>query len=247
MYIALTGKHASYIVLPNLSCIISFCSCHLLLREFQFFHWFWAWKKIKIMFWQRTPIAYFGFFLFYFPISFLPPSHPPTLPSFLLSKNILTVLHGFGNLASLNRESSLIQTPPFYLFLGLVCPFVIALAIRRREEARLLQWCLLRSWDGVVWNQKVKHGQHRPPRGRTLAVSQRNSLLRGRPPFTHTVSFSSFRGNPQKHLFFLYLTSSFILYHGRLEARALKQKYILNVFPLTACILFYSPIFSFLW
>lgn len=151
-HVALTGKCAGYVVaLPHLSCIISLCSCHLVWREFQFFHWFWALKKSKIMLWQRTPIAYFRFLHFSIPMSFLPPS----LPSFLLSKkkkkkpNCTSLLR---SLNSLNSESSLIQTPLSYLHLGFICSFVVVLAIRRTEEARVLQWCQLRSWDAVASN-----------------------------------------------------------------------------------------------
>lgn len=50
-----------------------------------------------------------------------------------------------------------------------------------------------------------------------------DSLLGVILPFPCTVSSLSLRGNQQKLLLFLSLASSYILYHVRLEAKALKQ------------------------
>lgn len=136
IYSASTRNHANYIVSPNLSCIISLCSSQLLLREFQFCYWFWALKKIKITPWQRACIAYFGFFVFYFPFFFFffTPFLSPSLPLFLLQIKSWRISL-LRRLNSLNRESSLIQTPRSYLHSGFIFSFVTVLAIRKAEEA----------------------------------------------------------------------------------------------------------------
>lgn len=146
------------------------------------------------MLWERRAIAYFGIFLFHFPISFLPPFLLLSLPFFSQKKRFLAVYFIAKKLTQpewrvfINPDPSILSPRGFYFFL---CHCISNQKNRRGERppmmaAQKLKCCHLRLENNVRSSPAF--------RPHTTGAAGRQSFA-GHPPLTHTVSFLSFRAN----------------------------------------------------